>query len=59
MLAQSVYNNGTQYESVDDLKEALCTAWDNITIDTLQTLVQSMPRRLLAMVEGRGAAIPY
>ena len=54
MLSQSVDNSGTQYESVDDLEEALCASLDNITIDTLQTLVQSMPRCLLAMVEGYG-----
>lgn len=59
MLAQKVYNNGRQFDCVDDLKEALVMAWDSIELSTLQNLVQSMTNRLLTVVERRGGPTPY
>ena len=55
MMAQKVYYNGRQYDCIDDLKESLTIAWDNIKEETVQKLVESMPRRLLSVIEKRGA----
>ena len=54
-----MYNNGKEYESLDDLKDPLNIAWDSIDISELHNLVDSMPRRLLSIIERRGAPAPY
>ena len=54
ILARDVYKLGRQFDTVADLKEALFYCWDTITIDTLQKLVDSMPKRLMDCMEARG-----
>ena len=47
LLAQKIYNGGHQFESLDDLKQALNNAWENIDLSVLQN-------RLLSTIERRG-----
>ena len=58
-LAQRVYNNGRQFMCLSDLKEALQYEWDAIDRTILRNLINSMPDRLLAVIEARGGATKY
>ena len=59
VLSRAIYRNGRQFDTLDDLKEALQLAWDNIEPATLKKLVKSMPRRIVSLIEVRGAAASY
>ncbi len=59
VLAQKIYNNGRQFDCIDDLKDALMMAWDSISLDTLRNLVKSMPRRLVSIIERKGGCTTY
>jgi transposase len=45
--------------SKETLKSALRTAWDEIQPEVTQKLVQSMPRRLQAVITARGGSTKY
>ena len=58
-LCRQVYSDGKQFERVSDLKAALFDAWDAITHATLVSLVRSMPRRRVEVVEKKGNKTHY
>ena len=39
LLVNQVYATGTQYETVKDLKNSLLRAWNQISMDSLSSLV--------------------
>ena len=43
----------------DDLKEAIMSAWDNITTKETQNLVNSMPNRLAETIKAKGGPTQY
>ena len=43
----------------DELFEMLKEGWQNIELDTLQNLVQSMPRRCQAVIDNNGLPTKY
>lgn len=57
ILAREVYKNGQQYETVQELEVAIRNAWCEIPIKTLETLVNSMPKRLFELVKNGGKQI--
>ncbi len=57
MLGRAVYNNGRQFDDLDELKEAPIYAWDSIELVTLQNLVGSMPRRVISVIEASGVLL--
>lgn len=59
MLAAKVYANGKQYYSVSELTSAILAAWTAIGLDTLRTLVDSMPKRCIEVIELRGCKTHY
>lgn len=59
ILAQDVYNKGKQYDNINDLKNAIKEAWDRIELHTLRKLADSMPRRILSLLEARGGPTRY
>ncbi len=59
LSAQKIHNAGRQLESVDNFKEAICVACDNIELSVLQNMVLSKPRRLLAMIDRRADVTTY
>ncbi len=59
VLGRAEYNNGRQFDDIEELKEALVHEWDKINLLTLQNLVKSMPRRIVSLIEARGGCTPY
>ncbi|KAG2978279.1 hypothetical protein PC118_g12384 [Phytophthora cactorum] len=45
IMTRQVYANGKQYSSVGEITEALYETWDAIEMDTIKSLIESMPRR--------------
>ena len=53
-LARKVYENGRQFESVGQLKDAIRLAWDEIQLSELTALVNTMPKRLVEVIKKKG-----
>ncbi|KIH45926.1 hypothetical protein ANCDUO_24024 [Ancylostoma duodenale] len=49
IVARKVYANGAQYNTVNDLKVAVLSAWAYIPMDTINNLVSSMKNRIYEM----------
>ena len=58
-MARRVYANGKQYTNKEELQTAIFKTWDEIESNLLNTLVDSMPRRLFEVIEKKGASISY
>lgn len=59
LLSAKVYQNGRQYESVADLKEAIKREWETITVAELKNLVDSMNRRCFEVIRLGGGKTHY
>lgn len=59
ILVRRIYANNRQYQTVDELKEAILEAWNSIEPDILTNLVASMPKRIADVLEAHGKAIKY
>ena len=59
ILGREVYKQGRQFESIEDLKEALLLCRDAIWINVLRNIINSMPNRLTACIEARGGFSAY
>ncbi|KIH54896.1 hypothetical protein ANCDUO_14954 [Ancylostoma duodenale] len=47
------------YNTIDDLKAAMLEAWDQIDDNTIQNLLESMPRRIFEVICNDGGPIDY
>ena len=47
ILVRRIYAEGKQYATVDELKSAITTEWNNIEISALQNLVSVVSCRIL------------
>lgn len=59
IMVRRIYANNKQYQTVQELKEAIQQAWDSIDNETIQKLVQSMPNRILQVIERKGGVTDY
>ena len=59
ILSFEVYANCDQYESLDDLKEAILDAWERIPPHFLTKLCDSMVNRCVAVIDRRGGRTKY
>uniref|UniRef100_H3G944 Tc1-like transposase DDE domain-containing protein n=1 Tax=Phytophthora ramorum TaxID=164328 RepID=H3G944_PHYRM len=59
LLDRKVYPNGRQHANVGDLTAAILAAWKNIDQATLTTLIDSMPRRCIEVIEKKGGKTHY
>lgn len=59
ILATKIYGDGVQYRSLKDLKLAIINAWNNITLDELKPLVNSMPNKIFEVIRLGGAKTHY
>ena len=59
MLATTVYDNGRQYHSFNELYHAINHAWRNMSPDCLKKLVDSMKARCVKALKSDGEAIEY
>ena len=59
VIGKEVYKQGRQFDTLDDLKEALQIAWENINGMVCKNLVNSMSDRLLAVIDSKGGPTSY
>lgn len=60
ILARAVYNQEKpEIQNVEQLKQRIVEAWNNIPESTLNNLISSLPRRLLSVIRNNGQSIPY
>ncbi|KAE9038203.1 hypothetical protein PR001_g8046 [Phytophthora rubi] len=59
VMAARVYAHGRQYRTVGDLQKAIMAAWASIEQEYLCKLVESMPRRCLAVIKQKGGLTKY
>ena len=58
-LVRHVYKRGRRFETLEELESQIRTAWANITTDYLFKLYRSMSRRLIQIIEKKGAETGY
>ena len=59
ILAQNVFKNGRQYQSVLELKIEIERQWNEINDDILKNLINSMPQRIFQVINNSGGATKY
>ena len=57
ILAQKVYANGRQYNNIEELKSSVLTAWDEISPNIIDNLINSMPARVFELISKNGGHI--
>lgn len=58
-MVRKVYEDNKQYGTVAELEKAVQKAWNEINIDYIKNLVNSMPERMKLMFKNDGKAINY
>ena len=59
ILVRAVYADGRQFSTVAELRDAIKLAWDDIDLETLQKLSNSMKNRMFKLTANQGATINY
>lgn len=59
ILARRIYEGNKQYNSLQDLQDAISQAWSSVGILQLNTLVDSMPERVYMTIRERGGHTGY
>jgi len=59
ILVRKVYENGRQFDNVNDLKVAIIRSWTEIPTETLEILSMTMSNRLYELILARGGPIKY
>lgn len=59
LLVQEVYAGFRSFDYEDDLVEAINFAWEKISLEYLRTLIKSMPKRCVEVIEKRGGPTHY
>lgn len=58
-LVRIIYEGNRQYDTVDQLKTAILTAWNKLGLQTLQNHVNSMPNRIFQVINRNGCVTDY
>lgn len=58
-LVRGVYENGKQYQHVQELKSAIVREWDVLSQNYIQKLYKSIPNRMLEIIENKGGCTHY
>ena len=59
MLARKVYAGCRQFSGLTELADAVLDAWNEIDIPTVHRLYESIPKRLLSVVDSKGGPTKY
>jgi transposase len=59
MLARAVYAQGRQFQTRNDLIVTIKRSWDKIGQDLINSLLESMPKRCVSVLELRGMKTKY
>lgn len=54
-----VYSDERQFDTVEDLHEALTYEWENLRLEEIRGLVSSMPTRVWELYQRQGASKKY
>ena len=57
IMSMKVYENGKQYKNVDDLWDAIVQAFHSISAEIYENLYNSLPKRMIQVLEGKGERI--
>ena len=58
-LSLTVYDQGRQFDTLEDLKECHIYEWEKLHIDYIRSLISSMPRRVWELYIKRGRETKY
>jgi len=58
-LVRRIYSNGRQYSTVNELKQAIYLAWEEMPQNYVQTLFDSLPTRVFKLIMANGRKIDY
>ena len=58
-MANAVYRDKPSYKTVEELEEANFQSWNDMPQSYIDSLINSMPRRMLQVVERKGEYIDY
>ncbi|CAF4582155.1 unnamed protein product, partial [Rotaria socialis] len=59
ILARKVYARGKQFRTKEQLKTTITKSWEEISIEQLRALVESMPERIFEVIKLNGAKTKY
>ncbi len=59
ILVQRVYQNGRQFNTTLELEQAIYAAWDDVSLNTIADLIDSMKNRIFNVIYNRGSHSNY
>lgn len=59
IMVRRIYDDNRQYQTVDELKEAILQAWNSIPEEIIQNLVASMQNRVFQVINRSGHVTDY
>ncbi|CDF38189.1 unnamed protein product [Chondrus crispus] len=59
LLARRVYGHGRQFSNLEDLADRILDCWSSISEEYLNKLYESIPRRLVEVLEKKGGPTKY
>lgn len=59
IMVRRMYGEGKQYDNVEQLREAIREAWEDIGLEVPHTLIDSMLNRIFEGIKKNGASINY
>uniref|UniRef100_A0A914QHT3 Transposase n=1 Tax=Panagrolaimus davidi TaxID=227884 RepID=A0A914QHT3_9BILA len=59
ILVRRIYANNKQYDTKEELKQAILDAWDAIDVQVINNLVNNMQNRIFDVIQRNGKAIDY
>src|SRR5271156_1571265 len=59
IMARQVYAHGRQYNTLSELKSAVISAWNKLSLVTLRNLISSMKNRIFEVILNRGGITKY
>jgi transposase len=59
-MARMIYDHGRKrYDSLDDLKKAIQKAWDALSMEYIESAINSLPKGLEQCIDAKGDKINY
>ena len=59
IMTKKVYANGKTYKNVNDLWDAIVSAWHQIPVHVFTKLYESIPKHLVSVLEEKGKRIKF
>uniref|UniRef100_A0A914VA76 Tc1-like transposase DDE domain-containing protein n=1 Tax=Plectus sambesii TaxID=2011161 RepID=A0A914VA76_9BILA len=59
IMVRRIYQDNREYQTVNQLKEAITEAWDSVSAELLQKLADSMKNRIIQVIQRFGNVTDY